>query len=121
MYKEYPWSNKTYLVVHTTGCGVMESPIEEREIVFGTNDENEALSKGRELYPRDGSGWDYDNFTIHVNTSTEEGKRLYQEFEAKMNVINENIKQHPENYISFELPNVGKITIRKNPLFDGTE
>jgi hypothetical protein len=118
-YKEYPWSDKTYLVVHTTGCGVVESPIEEREIVFGTNDQNEALIKGRELYPRDGSGWDYHNFTIHVNISTEEGKRLYKEFEEKMNAIYEHIKQNPDDYITTELSNGHKITLRKNPAFDG--
>ena len=80
VYREYPWLNKTFVVIHTTGFGLMESPLEEHGVVWASNTLEEAHTKGKELYPPNPAdkGWDYNGYIVAVNTSTNNGKMLLE-------------------------------------------
>ena len=102
-YKEYPYIDKVYVLHHTEGIGVMESPLYEREIIAASDDKKELEEIGKKTYPRDGSGWDYHKWCINVNTSTEGGKVLLEKFHDKVAHIQNKIDEHPEDYSTIEV------------------
>lgn len=85
-YKEYTGYTKTYVVVHNTGFGVQEAPYEEKEVVFETDDKQEAYAKASELRTANNSSddiassWVPNTYWVNVNTLSEGGKLLEKEF-----------------------------------------
>lgn len=86
-YKQYPNCTKTFVVVRNTGFGVMESPYEEHEVVFEHDDLDVAKAESKSLTERNNtpeqikSSWIPNTYQINVNTLSESGKKLEQEFD----------------------------------------
>lgn len=118
-YKEYPYIDKTYVLHHTEGIGVMESPLYEREIIATSDNKEELEELGRKTYPRDGSGWDYHKWCININTSSKGGKVLLDKFHEKCDQIQAKIEANPDNYITTETSDGQKWTVEKNEALDG--
>ena len=84
-YREYP-SDKTYIVVHKTGFGVMENPYTEKEVAYESNSLKDAKDKANELERQNNteenikSSWIYNTYWININTTTPEGKKLLKKF-----------------------------------------
>lgn len=117
-YKEYP-GEKTYVVFHTEGTGEQGgSPIVEKEILRSFDTNEEALEFGKDRYPRI-TGWEWDNFTININTLTEKGKEKYAEFVEDYRRIEAHAKANPHLYHTYEMANGNSITLRHNEAFDG--
>ena len=123
VYKDFD-SNYTYVVMHQQGLGVMESPIQDVEILFETDDLAEAEKKAKKfskIYVSDKqrkSGWVNDHFTIYTNTSTEEGKELLEEWKKEFKKEWE-AAQSNSNFIAYQMENGTKVLIEHNELFDG--
>lgn len=109
-FKEYP-NKKTFVIVHYTGTGVMEDPSVMREIVFDTDDKQEAEDKAHRLYLDNNSlgqiqsTWTDNHYHIHTNPLTEEGKRLETEFRKQFDEAWS--KRNPDDYNEYK---VGDIT-----------
>lgn len=96
-YREYP-SNKTYIVVHKTGFGVVESPYLEKEVVYESNSLKVAQKKADELEVQNNSteeiksSWVSNTYWININTTTKQGKKLLEkfgkEFDRQMEKVN---------------------------------
>ena len=84
-YKEFE-SDKIYIVEHSTGYGVMESPLEVQGIMLETNDKEEAERVAKTLYEQyltpgeKESSWINNHFQVAINTSTVEGNTLLEEW-----------------------------------------
>lgn len=83
-YKDYPTSSKTFVVVHNTGYGVMESPYIEKEVVFESDSMVEAKIEAERLTvlnnDPDCGSWQNNTYWVNTNTSTEVGKVLEKKF-----------------------------------------
>lgn len=115
-----------FIVQHTTGFGDQGGePIRYKEYVGAHDTLEEAEEFIKLRYPRHPSGWTYDNGHIIINTLTEVGKKLYKEFEekweARMAIVEEDMKLHPENYRTYTSNSGMSITVKHNPIFDGDE
>lgn len=117
VYKELPFIGKTYIVQHTVGFGVVESPREHLEYVDAFDTKDEALKYGEEKYPRDPSGWIYDGFDIVINTSTEKGKEEYEKFSKRFDSSLKKIAENPQNYYTYKI-NGQTISLEHNNLLD---
>lgn len=86
-YKEYPNCTKTFVVVHKTGFGVQEAPYIEKEVVFESDDEQIAQTEADRLTKEnnepDCGSWKENTYWINVNTLTEQGKKLIEEFHSQ--------------------------------------
>lgn len=95
-YRKYT-SNKTYIVVHKTGFGVMENPYVEKEVVYESNSLKDAEKKAKELEIQNNSAedikssWVSNTYWININTTTKQGEKLLakfgKEFEEKMKKV----------------------------------
>lgn len=95
-YREYP-SNKTYIVVHKTGFGVMENPYIEKEVVYDSNSLKDAKKRADELEIQNNSAedikssWRSNTYWININITTKQGKKLLakfgKEFDEKMKKV----------------------------------
>ena len=71
------------------GFGVMEAPYTDVRIVYETNSQAEAEAKAKELFHLNNtpeeiqSTWCNNTYLVIVNTTTEDGKRLLEEFHEK--------------------------------------
>lgn len=96
-----------------SGFGVMEANYVDEEIVFQTDDQEEAYEKARSLTKENNtpeqikSSWIPNTYWVHANTLTVEGKRLLAEFDAKHKKTFDRIKNHP-NYTETK---IGGVTI----------
>ena len=87
-YKDYEGFTKTYVVVYVTGTGVMEDNFIEHDVVFETNNKDEAESKANELKihnnsPADiESTWYSNRYHVNINTLSEMGKKLLEKFQS---------------------------------------
>jgi len=83
-FKEFPYIDKPWVVVHEVGFGVMECPMEDKGVVWAADTEQEAKEWGDKHYPREVNGtpgWDwYDHYCLYVNISTEKGKELNEKW-----------------------------------------
>lgn len=99
-YKDYHGFIKAYVVVHNTGHGVMESNFVERDVVFETDDYEEAVSVSKQLEiknnPEDSirSGWPNNTYHINVNTLSEKGKLLFDTWRTEVTLRFEKEKKH---------------------------
>lgn len=116
-YKQYLPGTPTYVVHHTQGFGVMESPYKELEVVFASEDYDECMAFGQKTYPRDPSGWTYDSFTINVNILTPAGKALYADFDKKFQEMRDAMSKNP-NAREYIMANGITVVLEHNPLFD---
>lgn len=88
-YKKYKQSNKAYIVMQCSGFGVMEAPYVDEEIVFETNDKDEAYKETDRLFHANNSketiksSWIPNTYWVYTNTNTEIGKLEYDKFCAK--------------------------------------
>ena len=92
-------SDKTFIVMQQKGFGVMEAPCTDVRIVYGTNSQAEAEAKAKELFHLNNtpeeiqSTWCNNTYLVIVNTTTEDGKRLLEEFKKL-----EAIESKPNDY-----------------------
>lgn len=100
-YKQYPNHTKAYIVVHQTGFGVQEAPYVEHDAVFETDDYEEAKAKVGELIRQNNSpeqiasSWIPNTYTINVNTSSELGRKLEEEFSERFKRLWDESKSNP--------------------------
>ena len=114
----YPDIRKTYVAFHTTGFGEQGGePIRRHEMVYTDDDLDHLITVCKALYPRDPSGWTYDDFSIDINLATQEGTRLYEKFREEWKVREQYIKDHPEKYETIQCDGY-TITYEKNAAFD---
>ncbi|MFA7708159.1 MAG: hypothetical protein WCX73_04365 [Candidatus Pacearchaeota archaeon] len=87
-YKDYEGFTKTYVIVYVTGTGVMEDNFIDHNVVFETNDKEEADKKAEELKVQNNSPaniastWYSNRYHVNINTLSENGKKLLEEFES---------------------------------------
>jgi len=87
-YKDYEGFTKTYVVVYVTGTGVMEDNFINHDVVFETDNKDEAESKANELKIRNNSPadiestWYSNRYHVNINTLSEGGKKLLEEFKS---------------------------------------
>lgn len=130
MYQEYKDISDLY-VLHRYSIGTSQGDESFLEEVMATgNDKKQLEDIGESKWPKgSGSGWRYDSYQIVVNTATEEGKRLHEEYKADNRQAWKDIDEHLENYTG--APIVGNrsdedsspiaLWIQPNPLLDNTE
>jgi hypothetical protein len=114
--------DKLYLAIHRTGFGEQGGePIRYREIVYSSDDLEELTRTCDALYPKDPSGWTYDNYVVAINTALEEGQRLKIESDKEQKIrfaeLDRKMKEHPENYHTVECGGY-TIHLEKNDEFD---
>lgn len=82
LYRDFPESDKTYIVMHKTGFGVMESPYYDKEIVYETNDSGKAhtiaeyLTETNNTTEEIKSSWTPNTYWVYLNTATPCGKEI---------------------------------------------
>lgn len=119
---ELPDSEFTYHVYHTTGTGEQGGePIRRREFLFATNDKEEIEPRARAIYPLDAKypGWTYDNWDYDVNTCTPEGQVIKAESDQRWEAIEQDQKDHPEQWSTYTAADGMTISLKHNPIFDG--
>ena len=116
-YGEFPEIKETYIVNYMTGCGVMESPFEEKEIVYKSDSLEDCENYIKEHYPY--KEWQFHHGIITANTLTEEGKKLLKVFQGEWFSVEEKIKNNPQNYTTYTTNDGMKITLENNNLLDG--
>ena len=110
-YKDYKGFTKTYVVVYVTGTGVMEDNFIEHDVVFETDNKEEADKKAEELKtynnsPADiESTWYRNRYHVNVNTLSEGGKKLGEKFK---NDFNERLQKGLEEGI-YDVVKIGEI------------
>jgi len=88
-YKNYEGYTKTYILVHNTGTGTMEDNYMEHEVVYETDDYDDAENKALELKLKNNpkkdieSSWCNNTYHININTLTDKGKRLLSDFKVR--------------------------------------
>ncbi len=112
-YQDYPNYTKTFIVMRCSGFGVMEAPYQDEEVVFETDNEDEAYAESNRLRETNNtpeqikSSWIPNTYWVHVNTSTEAGKKLLAEFQREANERLENLKQQP----NYKMVTIGRVTV----------
>lgn len=95
-YKDYKGFTKTYVVVYVTGTGVMEDNFIDHNVVFETDDKDEADAKANELKIHNNSPaeiestWYSNRYHVNVNTLSKNGKKLLTNFK---NEFDERLQQ----------------------------
>jgi len=117
-FAEYPGIEEVYVLHHTEGFGVMESQMVTLEIVGQSNSEDELVDLGHKLYPRSGTGWDYDGWVIHINICSEKGRELYDVYKIKSATRRKewenDMRMYPDKYTSTKFGGY-TITMKKFP------
>jgi hypothetical protein len=118
IYQKYEGFTKTYVICRGEGFGVMEAPYIQKEVVFETDDYNEALSEQERLTKANNtakeikSTWIPNTYWINVNTLSKKGEELFNgtqgDFETK-----------PIDLDNFDITNVGEYTFyhKKHPKY----
>lgn len=105
-YREYP-SNKTYIVVHKTGFGIMEAPYVEKEVVYESNNLKDAEKKADEFEIQNNSpkeiksSWVPNTYWININITTKQGKQLLDKFGKEFDEQMKKVKT--ENYKTYKI------------------
>lgn len=94
---------KTYILQHFTGNGVMEDPLAPAEIIGYFDTYEEAKEEGERLHPtRDWMAWSGHTYRIHANPLTEEGAMIKAsqdlEMKKRSDALHEDMRLHPERY-----------------------
>lgn len=121
VYKEFPESEFTYVVIHSTGYGVQEYPTTDVGLVYGSDDLQEAINEASKLSILNSteeeikSSWRFNHYNVAVNTSTKAGKVLHEEFCYQFDKMWESL---PEDDYTTSV--IGGLTIKmqKSPLLD---
>ena len=98
-------SDKTFIVMQQKGFGVMEAPYTDVRIVYETNSQAEAEAKAKELFHLNNtpeeiqSTWCNNTYLVIINTTTEDGKRLLEEFHEKFKSLDAR-EPNPNDYIT---------------------
>lgn len=85
-YKDYEGYSKTYVLVHNTGFGVMEDNYIEHDVVYETDDYEDAQNKALEFKIKNNkpediqSSWCYNTYHINVNTLSNKGQELLSSY-----------------------------------------
>lgn len=88
IYKDYEGFTKTYVVVYVTGTGVMEDNFVDHDVVFETDNKDEAELKANEFKIRNNSPadiestWYSNRYHVNINTLSEMGKKLLEKFQS---------------------------------------
>ncbi|MES3018165.1 MAG: hypothetical protein V4721_10310 [Bacteroidota bacterium] len=112
-YQDHPGYDKAYVIMRCSGFGVMEANYVDEEIVFQTDDQEEAYEKARSLTNENNtpkqikSSWIPNTYWVHANTLTAEGKRLLDAFNAENKAHSDRIRNHPD----FVETKIGNVTI----------
>jgi len=122
-YENYPDRTKTFIVMQCSGFGVMEAPYEDVGIVYETDIEIDAYAKASELREKNNtseqiqSSWVPNTYWIHVNTCTEKGKLLYEQFKKEADKSLERLKKNP-NYLKIEMNGITVHITKDDTFFD---
>ncbi len=122
-FKEYHDIEHTFVIIHNTGCGVMESPIKRVGVVGSCETEEEAKLKCTELLvannslERVQSTWCENTYSYDINTCTELGKQLIAEFDLKFNKMISDAEKNKGDYKWIETP-YGTLILKRNLEFD---
>jgi len=87
-YKDYEGFTKTYVVVYITGTGVMEDNFIDHNVVYETDNKDEADKKAEELKRHNNSPaeiestWYSNRYHVNINTLSENGKILQKQFQS---------------------------------------
>lgn len=124
IFAEYPFTPHVYVVHHTTGFGEQSGePYRVKDVFYSSDSEEQCREAGEKAFPRDPSGWTYDNYEIRVNTCTEKGKQLEAawnaEFDKRWAELEENQKKNPHLYKTYSMPDGTSITVKHNEALDG--
>lgn len=85
IYKDYKGYTKTYVIVHNQGSGATGEPYRELEVVYETDDYNDAKNKALEFENKHNtpseiqSTWLSNTYIINVNLLSEGGKKLLKQ------------------------------------------
>lgn len=102
-YKDYIGYTKTYVVCRNEGFGVMEAPYEEKEVVFETDDKDEAESMATKLKIENNtpeeikSSWVPNTYRVNINTLSEEGAKMLLQFKAEGQIHVANCEERVKN------------------------
>ena len=109
---------KTYVVQRTTGFGDQGGePTRWHEYLDSFDTLQEAIEFGNKRFPRDPSGWTYENYTIVINTLTDNGREEYNRFQDKFQQMEEYIKDNPEKFTTYYADGFS-IVLENNAAFD---
>lgn len=103
-YKDYEGFTKTYIIVHNIGFGTPEDNYEEVAPVAEADTYAEAAKiannlKGENNPPEDlQSSWCYNTYHININTLTDDGKELLEEFYKESDALLKKAIDNPDNY-----------------------
>lgn len=118
IFQEYQQFDKPYIVHRTTGTGAQgDTPLEIREPLGAFDTPEEANEFGKKLYPNV-TGWDYENYTINVNTNTVVGKDLYEGFLKEWDNRLKDIEENSNEYNTITLIDGTTIHMRKDNQLD---
>lgn len=105
-YRNYKGFTKIYIVVYVTGTGVMEDKFIEHDVVFETDDKDEAYAKANELEIHNNSlddiksTWYNNRYHVKINTLSETGNKLLNNFKSEFNdSLEQGIKEGKYNKI----------------------
>lgn len=120
-YQEYPDIEHVYVLHHTEGISVQgNDDYEVKEIMTSSNDPEALIALGKLTYPRP-TTWEFDGWTIRINTCTVEGKRLYEEMSENnrqhFEALYSDMALHPEDYTVTQYGD-NRIIMRKHPAFE---
>jgi len=119
-YMEYNGFTKTYVVIHSTGTGVVEDQFIDHHVVYETDNIDEAKEKANELTKQNNtaeeieSTWYSNNYFVNVNILSKKGKELLKEFNYK---FDEKLKKGLEDGI-YDKVKIGDITLYKDNRFN---
>jgi len=130
-YAKFEGYTKTFIIRHTTGVGVMESPLVEKEIMFETDDEKEAEKQAIKLTkyynsPEDlETTWYSNRYVIQVNTITDKGKELHKEFLVYLEKLKKQITKNSKDTVTYTIEHEDNtkfsMTVLKNDIMNDND
>lgn len=123
-YRPYPDLLTTYVIVRTTGNGVVEDPYISHEAQEGSDDLLEATTKAGDLTRWNNSPeqlkstWLSVRYLVEINTATEKGKELEEDFAKRFESQIEKIEYNPD-YKKYEMEGGHVMYIQHNDALDG--
>ncbi len=88
-YEKHEKSDKGYIIMRCSGFGVMEANYVDEEIVFETDNKEDAYKEADRLLHENNSeetiksSWIPNTYWVHANTNSEIGKAEYDKFRAE--------------------------------------
>jgi len=101
-YAEYEGFSKPYIVQHNTGTGVMEDPYKPKKVVGEFDTKEEAESFANKLFKENNtpeqikSTWFNNTYWVNVNTSSDEGKELFEKLREGFKEFEINEEEYKE-------------------------